>query len=197
MSQSVPLFVTAPSADHQVINRFLLHFRDWSDLPTSDHAHVVAARNTYNLEESELKPTVSPVPSDTPNGWSGASLTDVEAFVRDAQAEDPQSSIFFLLDDQGVRDKTVIAAERRSYDETEELTDEYNKVRVPSDEAYTVWVNLDIGNVGWEDYCDEETGGDEDGWWVYGEDGGADIMTDEDREKRDEAIKKLEESGDA
>ena len=46
-----------------------------------------------------------------------------------------------------------------------------------------------------EEYCDEERGADAEHWWIY--EGGGDIMRDEDRVARDEAIEKLVETGDA
>ncbi|KAK3707572.1 hypothetical protein LTR37_012067 [Vermiconidia calcicola] len=197
------LFVTAETATHKTSNLILLHLRDWDtrseNIVQSDNSHcLVTTKNAYDLEKPEdanvTKPTHLPVPSDISNAWIGASISDIEAFVLDLNksgTKGVQSSIFFCLDDKGMQDKTIIIGERRYDEDGDELTDFYNKTRAPWDEAHTVWQNLDIGNVGWEDYCDEEKGADDDGWWDYAV-GGADIMTENERAKRGEAIKKME-----
>ncbi|KAK5174018.1 uncharacterized protein LTR77_001098 [Saxophila tyrrhenica] len=199
MDDSVLLFVTAPLADHKLINRFLLHLGDQQRNGIDKVAHLVTARNAYALGDPPPQhnrmpePTDVPVKADLSNAWTGASISDVEGWVRDVNHEDPPS-MFLLLDDEGVQNRTVVFAEQRFDDETDELTKDYNKCRVPWADVYSMWCNLDIGNMGWEDFTDEDRGGDAEGWWIFGEDN-ADILTDKEKEKLREKIAKLEEQG--
>ncbi|KAI0484194.1 hypothetical protein GGR56DRAFT_612732 [Xylariaceae sp. FL0804] len=202
--QNAALFVTASAADHKVINRFLLHFRDW-EYGSGDVAHLVATRSVSDLATTDPPPgqaTSPPVAADRVRAWHGGSVAEVEAFLLDL---DPQNAVtaFLILDDTGVRERTVIVAER-AYDDDDDDDDDYNetpgsaqgfrRMRVPWDEAYLTWCNLDIANVSFEECCDEEHGDGGDGWWKYQSVGGADL-SEENRAKRDAEIRKLEEQG--
>ncbi|KAH9904204.1 hypothetical protein F4778DRAFT_86392 [Xylariomycetidae sp. FL2044] len=198
------LFVTATSADHKLINRLLLHLRD-IEFGSGDRFHIVTTKDASELQlendERFVKSTIPPVPQDISNNnaWRGAKLEEIEAYALELSRSDTRtvsSSIYLVLDDEGVRDRRVVLGERAYDDDEDKLTDVFQKTRVPWDEAYTVWCNLDIANMGFEDYCDEGAGADENGWWQYNEeDGGADITSDENKAKRDEEIQKLEKQG--
>lgn len=63
------------------------------------------------------------------------------------------------------------------YDEDEEKTErKFNKVRVPWEKAYIMWCNLDIPNMNFEYFVEDEDG-DEVEWWTY-----SDISEDQDEE---------------
>lgn len=192
-----PVFITSTKADYKVINRFLLRLHDWHF--KRDIGLLITVRNGLAIwpaepdRHSNLQPTKPPVSATFENGWVGANISDVNTFMLD-NAPDPPGSVHMILDDKGVDEGTVIVAERTYDDEAEERTREFNKMRVPWQEAGCVWMNLDIGNVGFEEYCDEERGGDEDGFWEY-DVGGADIANEEDKVRRDEKIAEYERDG--
>ena len=77
--------------------------------------------------------------------------------------------------------------------------DVFSKVRVPWEEVTSMFVNLDIANMDFEDFCNEEHGDDEDNWfsWNSSEFGAALGLDEDELAKRGEAIKKLEDEGKA
>ncbi|KAK4543991.1 hypothetical protein LTR36_004765 [Oleoguttula mirabilis] len=202
------LFVTAQNVDFKHINRLLLHLRDWQygQEGTWDSFRLVTTKNAYDIDKPEngrglIDGTTPPIPSEIYNGWSGARLSDIEGFMLDiakpwdsTENQGFNSSIYIILDEKGLQDRTCVFAERRFDDEANELTDHFNKVRVPWSEVYIVFVNVNIGNVGFEDYCDERSR-DDDGWHTYGQ-----LLKDtseENARKRDETIARLEREGKA
>jgi hypothetical protein len=146
------LFVTAESADHKTINRFLVSFKDYSEADDLDvdTAHLVTSKNVYEIvpdPESDRAPDLGYTKPDLRegfnNGWRGSRIKDVESWVLDA--EKPDNSWFgtiVILDDQGVRDETVVVASRGFDDETDEMSGVFYKTRVPWLEAWSMWTNL-------------------------------------------------------
>ena len=156
------------------MNRFLLHLRD-IEYGSDDRFHLATTKNAFDLEkpqgESSVQETVPPVQPDFYNGFKGLPLEEIEAFTLDlnknSENEGVNSSLFVLLDEQGVQDKTCIVAQRHfnSDDESEEesneesrelYADHFDKVRVPWAEVYSMWCNLDIANMDFQDFCDED-----------------------------------------
>lgn len=192
-----PIFVTSAKADHKILNRFLLHLRNWED--NNDPGRIITLCNPLSIWPDEpdgtfqLQSTEPPVSATFANGWDGAEISEINTFMLD-NAPDPPGSVHMILDDKGIEDGTVIVAEQRYNDEAEEKTKDFNKMRVPWQEAGCVRANLDIANVGFEEYCDQEKGADEDGFWDYNV-GDADIASEEDKAKRDGEIEKWETEG--
>ncbi|KAK5121109.1 hypothetical protein LTR85_005593 [Meristemomyces frigidus] len=201
------LFVTAQDADFKQINRLMLHLRNWEygQAGSWDGFRLVTTKNAYDIgkpDESRgsISVTAPPVDPDLFNGWQGGNLGDIEGFILDlakprnsTENQGFNSSMYILLDDKGLQDRTCILGERRFDDEAEEETNEFNKVRLPWDEASAMFGNLDIGNMDFEDYCDDSCGRDENGWYVYGK-MGPDI-SEENARKRDEEIERLGREG--
>lgn len=189
------VFVSAPSADHKLINRLLFHLRDW-EYGSEDRFCLVTTKNAYSLEPQNddyiTKETIPPIPSDVQNAWAGADLADIEAFVRDlcrSQTRGIYPNVFLLLDETGVHEKSVIVAELdEDVEGPDPSEDGIKKVRVPWDEAYLMWCNLEIANMGFEDFCE----GDRvvDGWYVYNSSGR--ILSEEHEALRDETIARVE-----
>ena len=212
MSAAGLLFITAPTADHKVINRLLLHLRDWRDGedPTWDSFHVVSTKDLDHFKSSitsgDVKATIPPCSEDLSNEWQDSAQEEVEAFVlplnKDSainEGGDVNTSVYILLDEKGLEDKTCIVGERRFGDETELYADVFSKARVPWEEAQIMWVNLDISNMDFEDYCNEEYGEGEDNWytWDDSETGAALGLDEEELAMRADAIKNLEDEGKA
>jgi hypothetical protein len=205
MSAAGLLFITAPAADHKVINRLVLHLRDWQngEDPEWDVFHVVSRKDPELYKSlttsGDVNPTQPPCQEDLSNEWQNSTLEEVEAFVLSLKDGHINTSIYVLLDEKGLEDKTCIVGERRFDDETEEQMDVFNKARVPWEEVTSMFVNLDIANVDFEDFCNEENGDDEDNWftWNSSEFGAALGLDEDELAKRGEAIKKLEDEGKA
>lgn len=182
MSAAGLLFITAPEVDKKTINRVLIHLRDYefSDEGDRDDFHIVSTRDAEALKTAitngEIRSTKPPVSDETNTTvWQNATLEEVEAFMlpiikhfyeisTDSSPNNP-----FILDSQGLTEKTCIVIDRQ-LDENEDSSrpqDTFNKVRVPWKEVHSVWANLDISNMDFEDYCDEEQGANGEGWWRF------------------------------
>ena len=117
------------------------------------------------------------------NAWAGATVEDVEVFAWDINNNPPPdvSLIFFLvLDEKDVQDRTVTIAsvhdDSSEEDDESELDEDdtgekvevrvenqlrFDKVRVPWHGASVMCANLEIANMGFEEYCDNSQEPDE------------------------------------
>lgn len=175
MSSTKLVVITAEEADLKVINRLILNLRDWEygDDDTWDHCTILRTLDDVKDEAQEIdKPPIQELPSI---GFRGKSVQEVESLMvaRNKEGVDA-ASLFLILDSEGVEQGTIIVAERavdtsdETMDEDEILyLDRYNKVRVPWIEAHSMWCNLDIANMDFESYCDEDEESTSDGWFTY------------------------------
>lgn len=211
------LFVTAPEADHKVINRLLLHLKDW-EYGSGDRFRLVTSRSAEHLASEASTPgtpapapaTSAPVDPDLANEWAGAGLADVESFClaldksggESAKLTPFNSHLFVVLDADGLRDKTCVLAERVIDWEADpiEYPEAFNKARVPWYQIYLSWCNLDIANIGWDELMDGEQVADGEGeegsrWWVYDDEESGEYLSDENRELRDAEIERMRSEG--
>ncbi|OQO08339.1 hypothetical protein B0A48_06209 [Cryoendolithus antarcticus] len=159
------VFITA-SPRLKPLNRALTLLRDWEYNEGEPGFCVVTTRNAYELETTKnpLALTEVPLPDPHENAWTAASLDDIEAYMRDVHRCLPESrfrvrtTLFLVIDDEGLE------------------ADEVVLLRVPMEEAHTMFVNLDVANMSFEDFADGDEGADEDGWWVYAGVGGPDLF---------------------
>ncbi|KAF2170404.1 hypothetical protein M409DRAFT_51449 [Zasmidium cellare ATCC 36951] len=216
------LFVTAPEADFKAINHFLIYARDWEfgDEDTWDNFHLVTSRKDPDLSKfsdsrrNEL-PATKPgdVTAETSNEWSGASIQDIERYVLDHEPtgiDGNEISLFLILDCQSLRDRTCIIAERYTEwnddadppekfpKEDREKQYEFNKYRAPWDETYICFANLNIGNMDFEDFADddegeEDVGADGEGWWTFR--GMGSDLTEEQVGRREGVVRRFEGEG--
>ena len=189
----------------------MLHLRNWEFgvERTWDDFHLVPtkAANKFktSLNSGDVHATTPPCPEDASNEWQNSALDEVESFVLtidndyESDGRTVNTSIYILLDSKGLEDETCIVGERRFDDETGEHVNAFNKVRVPWDDVHIMWANLEIANVGFEEYCDQIQGCDEEFWWRWVElkKGSVLGLDDERQEMKDEAFRKLEEEGKA
>lgn len=127
------LFITAPSANHKIINRLLLHLHDWQ-YGSGDRFHLISSRSVSILpgqldslarqhkettKWEDLVPTHAPVAEGLDNEWSGASLGEIEAFCieLDKRREEggvakrgPWAHRFVVLDEDGLAWAAAAAA---------------------------------------------------------------------------------------
>lgn len=167
------LFITAQSADFKIINRFLLALREYSgdEGEPMDWFRVIRSRDPGELSNEEdgiTKPGDFTAKEDVgENVWLGASILEVEEFVQDiadstdsdlqaeGRAARGEPALFILLDDEGVANKSCVVAERCSDHDEDWEPFGWMKVRVPWTDVQAVWVNLEVGNMGFvEDFCD-------------------------------------------
>lgn len=129
------------------------------------------------------------------NEWAGKSLHDVEKFLlehMDQEGVNLNLSNVVVVDEQSMRDSTCIMTARDCDDEDDfRILDTFKKVRVPWEETYITWCNLEIANMNFEDFCNQDKGDTGDGWWEWGCDMIDDSEKREITEKRDASIKSL------
>ena len=202
------LFVTAPEADHKLINRILLYLKDW-EYESGDRFKLVTSKSIEALRgepyetppANGMKPTSAPVEPGLVNEWTGASIADVEAFCLDLDKSDIKglnTHLFVALDAGGLGDKTCVLAERVIDWDADplEYPEEFNKARVPWYQMYLSWANLDISNVGWDEMMESDEP-NEDGWWEFNSDDSGEYLSEEKKRLRDEEISRLEGEGKA
>lgn len=170
--------------------------------------------NSFKLITSQTAPgdssaTKPPVLDFTNNEWAGKSIATIEAFAllhsRPEHAENLTFSLPVIVDEQGLRDKTCILMERVIIwndgvddDPTKgvEYPDRFNKLRLPWEQVWEVFANLDISNMDFEDYVDEEAGLTGDGCSKFNKEA-TEGMDNQSIAARDAALKALEDSGHA
>ncbi|KAI5196681.1 hypothetical protein E4T39_07694 [Aureobasidium subglaciale] len=145
------LFVTAPEADYKIINLALLDLHEWDN--DFDSFLLMTDKEIINADDYE---TTSPsLNSLGKNEWSNASIQDVEKHcLALVQNEDKThcGSLFIILDSIGVETKTFVLChlpyEYYDLDDPETWQGRFEKVRLPWDDTYIMWCNLDIANMG-------------------------------------------------
>ncbi|KAK9420705.1 hypothetical protein SUNI508_00796 [Seiridium unicorne] len=186
------LIITAKGADAKLINRLLLHVRDWEFGHEDSWDMHRILRTKDEASAGELPLDAPPVIESLENQWEGLSLEEVEKLMLLKDDGKGSTSLFLVLDDNGRQDQTLIVAHRAlNLDGDTFWLPEYNKVRVPWQEVHGMWVNLDIANMDFEAFCDDEIGAGENRWWAYRPVVGEDHYV-EFAKKRDSAIKELE-----
>ncbi|OHF00238.1 hypothetical protein CORC01_04427 [Colletotrichum orchidophilum] len=213
MSSCSFVFITAKKADVKLVNRFLLTIRDWEfgdDAAWDCFSLVTSKTDPLPLDAESTKPPLQELPL---NEWEGSPIEDIEAKILERGREEESvygrhegannMSLFLVLDDKGVEDRTVILSNRAIDWDADPLTypERFNKFRTPWASAYLDWCNLDISNIGWSEMCDldgaDEGKSEKDGvWWTYGHHTG-ELTSEENRKRRDAVIKELEGLGQA
>ncbi|KAJ7123553.1 hypothetical protein C8R44DRAFT_620998 [Mycena epipterygia] len=201
------VFVTAPRASPKALNRAFLLIQDFE-------FSVYPDDSTWTLLTSKELPVTPPMATCLPlpdisgtNDFTAMSFAEINAFVRahDTGLQDLDFSTgnWVIIDRKGLETSTCLVCEQY-YNSGEEggeegMTDEFRACRMPYEWAHSVFVNLDIANMGFEDFVDEDAGQQEDGSWKWAsfppdtdvkEKSEADI-------KRDEALRELRDGGHA
>nr|OQO27152.1 hypothetical protein B0A51_05147 [Rachicladosporium sp. CCFEE 5018]OQO28594.1 hypothetical protein B0A51_05413 [Rachicladosporium sp. CCFEE 5018] len=128
------------------LNRALTLLRDWDYNEGEPDFCVVTTRNAYELETTKNPLAPTEVPLPDPHENAWTAAFRV------------RTTLFLVIDDEGLE------------------ADEVVLLRVPIEEAHTMFVNLDVANMDFEDFADGDEGADEDGWWVYAGVGGPDLF---------------------
>ncbi|KAJ7083452.1 hypothetical protein C8R44DRAFT_822459 [Mycena epipterygia] len=155
---------------HQALNRALLLIQDfefteyrgesrWTVL-TSKQLSSTAATATLPLSDVSGK-----------NDFAAMSLAQVSAFVRTLDAGLKQADLsadnWLVIDEKGLETSTCLVCERSSEDDGEDVPDAaFRACRLPYEEASIMFSNLDIGNMGFEEFTDQDAGEQEDGSWM-------------------------------
>lgn len=201
------LFIIAPEADYKLINRILLYLRDW-EYGALDSFKLVNTKNAYDLDSfdkgSGIESTTPPVPADFENAWAGASLEDIEDFCLDLGRGDTNSGkghLYVIVDSQGVDDHTCLLGERMIEYENEPISypERFKKMRLPWDETYLTWCNLNIANMNFEEFTEERDADYEETltrqWWTYRSVSDGPDLSEKNRQERDYELERLRVKG--
>lgn len=195
------LFVNTESADHKLVNRLLLHLRDWEygEDPTWDNFHFIRTE-ILPVNDDEVDTTSPPITENdlSNNIWANKSISDIQSFMLSQRENEVGLNVntFLILDEQGVKDGTIVLLDPPYNDDDDKMEEKFNKVRLPWEKAYIMWCNLDIANMNFDDFAEEDADGDDEEWWTYTVD--QEEETDEAKnvkEKRNNAILELEQKG--
>lgn len=172
---------------------------------------------------ADVEPTTVPVDISgdealTPenNAFSCSSADEIEEFIVESEKEFNKLKLsiynWIIIDDRGFEGETCLVCENYDPDEDEAVDEEeggegkgeggkekqdppsYRMARVPWIYAWNMFVNLDIANMGFDEWVDEEAGMQDDGAWKYAQ-WVDDTGDDETRRKRAEALEKAREEG--
>jgi hypothetical protein len=174
------VFVTAPDADHKLINSLLMHIRDWEyedvNPTTYGNFKLVTSKNPYDLNMPErrlrsdtrkMRETELPLSSSVQNAWAGAALEEIEAYCLYSARHDAlegkgmyNNNTYVVVDSTGLLSHTCILGERAVVygdNGVEEFgpLDGFNKMRVPWELVYVIFCNLVVADLSFEDFTQE------------------------------------------
>ena len=75
--------------------------------------------------------------------------------------------MLFFESNEGIESSSCILAEREYNAEKMDYDDSFRAVRIPLSEAWAMYVNLDIANMGFEDWVDLDSGLQDDGTYKW------------------------------
>ncbi|KAJ7805426.1 hypothetical protein B0H14DRAFT_3882958 [Mycena olivaceomarginata] len=153
MTTKFAVFVTA-KPQPKALNRALLLIQDFEFTEYPDESQWVLLTSKH-LPSTDPGPTFLPV-SDISgsNNFASMSFTEINSFIRANEealrAVDVSAGDWLIIDQKGLETSTCLVCEQDPYEE-----------------AHSMIVNLDIANMGFEDFVDEEAGEQEDGAWKW------------------------------
>ena len=162
------LFITASEADYKDFNEALLSMRDWDD--SNGGLDVFKLVTNRSATQNDDVGTPVPLKSHPENAWADANLKDIEAYCLNLErGEQKGAALFVVVDSEGLENKTciLVSLPEDYYDNPGAFGGKYDKVRVPWDDVYMIWCNLDIANMNFEEFVEEEEEGDEQDWFTY------------------------------
>ncbi|KAJ6619230.1 hypothetical protein B0H10DRAFT_2026566 [Mycena sp. CBHHK59/15] len=164
MAAQWPVFVTAMRPSSKALNRAFLLIQDF-EFTGGKQDSSWTLLSSAKLPSTKPPVTIFPVPDMSDNEFASMSL--------DALTElGMTTGNWLIIDQKGLETSTCIVCEQY-YDDEEDipddkrLTDEFQACRLPYEEAWGVYANLDIANMGWEDFVDVDAGVQEDGTWKW------------------------------
>ncbi|KAJ7163525.1 hypothetical protein C8R43DRAFT_989894 [Mycena crocata] len=174
MASNWPVFITAPRPSSKALNRAFLLIQDFefTEYPDESSWILLASKE---LPTDPPASTRLPLPDLSGNDFAGMSLANINNFVRSHEERlkelELSSTNWVIIDRKGLETSTCIVCDR-FYNSGEEggeegVTDEFRACRLPYEVAWSMISNLDIANMGFEEFVDEEAGEQEDGTWKW------------------------------
>ncbi|KAJ7123518.1 hypothetical protein C8R44DRAFT_783963 [Mycena epipterygia] len=169
------VFVTAPRPSPKALNRAFLLIQDFQFI-------VYPHESSWTLLTSKELPIAPPTATRLPladisrtNDFAAMSFAEINAFVR---AHDTNlrglgftTANWVIIDRKGLETSTCLVCDQY-YNGGEAgveggFTDEFRACRIPYEEAWIMFANLDVANMEFEDIIDLHAGKQEDGSWKW------------------------------
>ncbi|PLB43218.1 hypothetical protein P170DRAFT_468889 [Aspergillus steynii IBT 23096] len=212
------IIITAPAVSVKKVHKALISLEDYEY--GVDHSWTIFHNTTHLDDETDLKtPNTPPLDlsgaqtlDSTNNAFAGKTPSEVFEFVQENEKKLGGKGLttmnLLIIDDRGFREESCLVCsindedddEDEEEEEEEEEDDEGDRspfvmARLPWVEAWIMFTNLDIGNMGFDEYVDEEKGKDENGEYTWKGSFSEGSEDEEATKKREEALKKAREEG--
>ncbi|KAJ6627896.1 hypothetical protein B0H10DRAFT_315556 [Mycena sp. CBHHK59/15] len=179
IDSTLAVFITAATTSPEELNRaFLLIQEDSAVIDPEDRRWLLlTSKDLPSTPPEATAPPLPEIPSGR-NAFAGMSLADINVFVRAHQdaldALEISALNWLVIDQKGLETSTCLVCEQ-FYDIGNEdegvqgrgLTDEFRACRIPYEKAWSMMINLDIGNMGFVEWVDRAVGEQEDGSWKW------------------------------
>jgi hypothetical protein len=152
----------------------MLLIQDFQYTEDLDSNWVLLSSST--LSDERPKSTVPPLLDFNENNFAGSTFEDINKFLRTNEAKlkalDFATKNWVIVDQKGLDTETCLVVEQPYHFDGVQgksyyLPDEFRATRVPLTYAWIMFVNLDISNMGFEEYVDAKAGIQEDGTWKW------------------------------
>ncbi|KAE8153430.1 hypothetical protein BDV25DRAFT_27931 [Aspergillus avenaceus] len=160
-----PIFITAPNATPKQINKALIELDDY-EYGASSSWVVVHTSEPPITPTASIPPLAIPELTSTTNFFAGKAPQDVHAYVQDPATRslfsdrDLTTYHWVAIDEKGLGEETCLLAqyeEGREPDADGEVR-EFKMCRIPWASAWSMFCNLDLANMDFEEWVEEDVG---------------------------------------
>ena len=194
------------------MNKAFLLLQDFELTNSFDDPRWVLLTSS-NLPDEAPKPNVAPPLEDvSSNDFAGLSFDDINTFIRSNESKikalDLTIANWVIIDQKGIDSSTCLVVDQVYDSEADSddgggegrMTDDFKAARVPYTQAWAMFANLDITNMDFEEWVDEDAGVQEDGAykWVGPFPASTEHQEQADRDaeiKRERALKAMRDLG--
>lgn len=152
------------------MNRALLLLQDFEFTESlDDSAWILLTSRT--LPDETPKPSVPPLTEITDHDLAGATLDEINTFIRSNESALQGLNIatlnWVIIDQKGIETSTCLVVEQVYDPDTSSMSNKYRAARLPYAEAWGMYSNLDIANMDFEDWVDIDAGPQDDGAYLW------------------------------
>ncbi|KAH8430504.1 uncharacterized protein LDX57_008166 [Aspergillus melleus] len=173
-------FITAPAVSVKQIHKALLSLEDYEY--GCDHSWTLF-HNLSHLDDDDAhdltEPSIPPLDLDgadtldaSNNAFAGKTPDEIYAFIQANEEKmsdkDLTTGNWLIIDERGFRTETCLVCSLNELDEDEERDrSPFLMARLPWVESWGMFTNLDLANMGFDEWVDEEKGRDADGEYTW------------------------------
>ncbi|KAA8647652.1 hypothetical protein EYZ11_004809 [Aspergillus tanneri] len=167
------IILSAENASVKKVNKAILLMEDYEY--GCDHSWAL-------LRDASLPKNPTIVPASIPpldvnedtftsanNSFCGKTADQIHDFIQENESKlskmDLTVSHWVIIDEKGLEAETCLVCENTEDDE--DVEEPYRMARLPWSQAWAMFSNLDIANMDFDEWVDEEAMRDEDGAWKW------------------------------